>query len=325
LERSPRIDVGHGIRATGDSLRIWFKPWVFLTLLAVLIVTAAFVAHRLRFRFVRSDADMAALLPEQGLATFFVDVEALRRAQMSGLLVSSKPAEENDYQQFVRGTGFDYARDIDAVVGEGDSTQLFFVLRGRFNWAKLRQYAGEHGGSCQNDICKVPTSTAGRFASFLAIQPNVLALSLSTDPAAVVALSPRRINGTQSIPVAPIWVRVGHSLLTDPKALPLPARIFAMALASSDSVVLSVEPDSSKRNPFELKMKAVCRNGVIADTTRKQLEIQTRMLGIELEREHQRPNPADLSGLLTAGSFQVVESSVIGSWPIRRELLAQLQ
>ena len=210
-------------------------------------------------------------------------------------------------------------------LGKGDSKQLFFVLRGRFNWVKLRQYAGDHGGSCQNEICRVPTSTPGRFASFLAIQPNVLALSLSADPAAVVALSPRRINGSQSIPAAPIWVRVGHSLLTDPKALPLPVRIFAMALASTDSVVLSVEPDISKRNPFELKMKAVCRNGVIADTTRKQLEIQTRMLVIELEREHQRANPADLSGLLTAGSFQVVENSVVGTWPIRRELLAQLQ
>ena len=220
---------------------------------------------------------------------------------------------------------FDYARDIDALVGQGDSSQLFFVLRGRFNWTKLRQYANGHGGSCQNEICRAPTSRPGRFASFLEIQPNVLALALSADPAAVVALSPRRISGGQAIPTAPVWLQVGHSVLSDPKSLPLAVRIFAMALESTDSVLLSIQPGDTTESPFKLKMTAVCRNGVIADTTRKQLEIQTRMLGIELEREHQRPSPADLSGLLTSGSFQVVENSVVGTWPIHRELLAQLQ
>ena len=49
------------------------------------------------------------------------------------------------------------------------------------------------------------------------------------------------------------------------------------------------------------------------------------MMTLELAREHEQPNAADLTGLLTAGSFQVVEKRVVGIWPVRKELLKTLQ
>jgi hypothetical protein len=72
-------------------------------------------------------------------------------------------------------------------------------------------------------------------------------------------------------------------------------------------------------------LDAVCPNKVTADTIRNQLELQTKLLKLELARERQQPNPADLTGLLTAGSFQVVNRHVIGTWPVRNELLKTLQ
>jgi hypothetical protein len=63
----------------------------------------------------------------------------------------------------------------------------------------------------------------------------------------------------------------------------------------------------------------------MAETTRGQLELDTKMLKLELAREHQQPNPADLTGLLAAGTFQVIDTEVIGAWPIKKELLNSLQ
>ena len=55
---------------------------------------------------------------------------------------------------------------------------------------------------------------------------------------------------------------------------------------------------------FTVQLQAVFPNAPSADTTCKQLQIQTRMLRLELARENQQPNPADLTGLLMSGTFQ---------------------
>ncbi len=174
-------------------------------------------------------------------------------------------------------------------------------------------------------FCKVPTSRPGKWASFMLVQSNVLALSVNADPGAVMALTPRRINNPPPLPPEPVWVKIARYLLSDPKALPAPARIIAMALASTDEVTFSAGADSAHPGQYQVRMEAKCRNWAIADTARKQLEIQTRMLAIELMREHRQPDPADLTGLLTAGTFWVRETSVLGNWPLRRELLDRLK
>jgi hypothetical protein len=49
------------------------------------------------------------------------------------------------------------------------------------------------------------------------------------------------------------------------------------------------------------------------------------MLQLELARENQQPNPADLTGLLTSGTFQSGNNHVFGTWPVRKELLKALE
>jgi hypothetical protein len=43
-----------------------------------------------------------------------------------------------------------------------------------------------------------------------------------------------------------------------------------------------------------------------------------------IEREHQQPNPADLSGLLVAGTFHRDDRRVFGQWPVSRAFVDSL-
>ncbi len=291
----------------------------------MIVALAVLSIERFRFRVVHSDADLVALLPQTTATRFFIDLDALRRAHLLRLLSANKPAEENDYRQFVQATGFDYTRDADTIAGSADGNQILVVMRGHFDWGRLARYATAHGGSCESSYCKLPTTRAGRWASFRSIQPDVIGLALSADPAAANLLVPTSQAHRKPIPTDPVWLKPAHSLLSDPASLPLPARILAISLQFADEVTLSLGPSSSTSAPFELKLIARYPNPAMADTTRSQLEIDTKMLKLELAREHQQPNPADLTGLLVSGTFQVVKNEVFGAWPIRQELLNSLQ
>lgn len=298
--------------------------------MAGLVAAAAlvlFAIHSYRHRFVRNAGDLLGLLPGGDVTTFFADVSALRNAGMLELLSGSKPTADAEYKQFVHETQFDYTKDLDAVAGTAANQQIFFVLRGHFDWSKLRQYAAAHSGSCRSDTCRLPASSPGRWVSFLPIQPDVMAVALSQDETAAEHLRPEHAQSSQ-LPAStqPLWVKLSHSLLRNPLSLPLAMRIFAVSLESADRVIFSIgrAPENS-RAMFDVQLDAQCPNAATAETTRNQLEIQTKMLNLELAREHAQPNAADLSGLLTAGAFQVVEKRVVGTWPVRRELLNALR
>ena len=50
----------------------------------------------------------------------------------------------------------------------------------------------------------------------------------------------------------------------------------------------------------------------------------TRLLREMIEREHQTPNPADLSGFLTSGTFMSQGQKTHGYWRITRALIDNL-
>ncbi|MBV9225606.1 MAG: hypothetical protein JOY85_16365 [Acidobacteriaceae bacterium] len=279
-----------------------------------------------RHRFVRSNEDLLALLPSGDATRFFADVQLLRRAGTLKLLEGTKVQHDSDYGSFVWQSGFNYEKDLDTLAGAAQGNQLFFLLRGRFHWDQLRQYASAHGGTCAGDLCKVPAPKTGRWAGFFPIQPDVLAVAVATDPNAVNQLKPAGRKLHVPLPEQPVWVSLSESLLRNPVDLPLPLKIFAIALQSSHPVVLSLDAAAEGTgSAFKLQLDAACQNQAAAETVRSQLEIQTKMLKLELARERQQPNPADLTGLLTAGNFQVANSHLIGVWPVRTELLQALQ
>ncbi len=301
-----------------------------LILLALVLAAVTYFLRREQRRLVRSSADMVALLPKRDMITVFVDAGVLRQAKLLTILQGSGAVADGDYQRFVRNTGFDYTKNVEALAARGNQQQIFMVVRGSFDWTRLREYAGSHGGGCNTAFCKVPTSQSGRWASFLQIQPDMMGLAVSTDPADVLLLSPRRVEGPPEIPPQPVWVTLPHSALADPqiaasKSIPLPLHIFALTIQAAESATLSIGPGAPDAADYQLRLDATFQNAAGAESTRNQLEIDTKMLKIELEREHQKPSRSDLTGLLTGGTFYQSGNSVIGQWPVHTELLKSLQ
>ncbi len=299
--------------------------------LAAVLGALLFGVDYYRHRFVRSNADLARLLPPGDLTTFFADFDTLRRADMLRLLAEVKPADERQYREFVEQTQLDYLRDVEALAGASDGEQLFFLIRGRFDWNKLKQYALAHGGVCQRDYCTAPTSRAGRWANFLAIQSDVIALAVSANGTAADLLRPPARRLQEQTPADPVWVKPSLKLMKTPADVPPAVRIFAISLQSANSVVLSVGQGSS--GGVAVQLNATFENEATAASARSQMELQTKMLKLQLTREQQQPNPqaaqqnslADPTVLLTGGAFQVVHRQLIGIWPVRQELLRALE
>lgn len=310
-------------RSTG--LRIRINPGLFLILLAFCAGAVVFGIYTYRHRFVRSDADMVGLLPQTGGSVFFANVAALRRAGMLDLFAGPKTTQEPEYQEFLRQTHLDYTRDVQAIAGLADAKRILFVVRGRFDWGRLRKYALIHGGGCDSRSCNLPTSQRNRWASFLSIQPDVMGLAVASDITAVNALLPQRNRVSRQIPSHPIWVRISRSLLQNPSSLPVAVRIFAISLQFADRVVLALDSGAESGVAFTLQLDAACPSSATADTIKSQMELQTRALRRELAREHQNLSSSDLTGLLMAGTFRVADKHVIGTWPVHSELLKALE
>ncbi len=319
MEAGARGGIGDSLKPT--SVRSAIALGIGLVLVAIAVVIGV---NRFRYRLVQSDQDLFRFLPQGDVTLFFANVAALRQAGYLALFEKTKTQQEGEYTRFVQQTGFDYTRDLDAVAGAADSRQTVFLLRGRFEWGKAQEYARKHGGSCSGNSCTMPTSTPGRRASFRSIQPDVLALAVSSNADAVNSVA-RAQQRFASISDAPVWIRPSHTVLSNPTQLPMPLRILAISLQSSDSVVLSLRPGDGGVVALFIQIDAACANAATADTARTQLESNTSLLKRELTREHKQPDPADLTGLLAAGTFQVVNKHLIGSWPVRRELLASLE
>jgi hypothetical protein len=97
-------------------------------------------------------------LPPDAPGIGYIDVAALRKVQDSPLaavlgLANSGPASDRDYADFVRGTGFDYTRDLDkaaiafwlasrmAPARTSNADRVVTIADGRFNQPKIQAYA----------------------------------------------------------------------------------------------------------------------------------------------------------------------------------------
>jgi hypothetical protein len=299
--------------------------WIVVAILALAGAAILSVVDVQRHRFVRSSIDLVKQLPPGDFTRFYADLGALRKAGLLHLLTGANPIQEKDYREFVRQTQFDYARDLDAIAGASDGEQLFFLIRGHFDWDKFKQYVVARGGTCRSQSCAVPTSKSGYWANLVRLQPGVAGLAISANNAAADTLRREVPQGDAEAPSNPVWVSVSKTLLTKPESLPLAMRALAISLQAADSVILSLGPAVDKESAFAIDLDASYSVEPSAETARAQLEIQTRMLKLGLQRAHREPDPADLTGLLTAGTFQRVRKQVTGSWPVRRELLKTLE
>jgi hypothetical protein len=286
-------------------------PGLKLALLLIGIAGVFFAIDQYRHRFVRSDEDLLKLLPGGDATVLYARVDILRKAGFLNL-ISTNRAGDPDYQAFLRETRFDYRRDIDAIAGSIRETGTLLAVKGSFDWNRIAAYTRDHGGQ--------------KGFTLIRIQPDVIGVAIGAGTSLAAEVHPGQNAMPQPLPAEPVWVKLAPHLLKNPSALPVALRIFLISLQSAKSVLVSLAPaPSGSSDAFEIKLDGECESAVAADTAKKQLQIDTTMLKIELAREHQQPNPADLTGLLTAGTFDTSGKEVRGVWPVRKELLAALQ
>jgi hypothetical protein len=291
-----------------------------IILMAALIAIAAifFAVRYYRYRFVRQNSDLVRLMPPQDLTLVYTDLDLLRKAQLIGLMAHIKVAPDQEYSDFIRETGFDYTRDLDAIVIGVDASQTFLVGRGKFDWQKLKDFTTSHHGTCTDSGCEVPATTPGRWVNLITVQPDVLAVAISSSPTAADNLRPPGRRVQQEIPNAPVWAKLSNGMLTNPTTLPLPLRIFAIDLQSASSVTVFATAD-------RLQLHATFANPAAADSAKGQLQIQTRLLTSALQQSGEKADSASIAGMLTAGTFRTSGEDLDGTWPLRREFLRALE
>ena len=269
-----------------------------------------------------ADQSLLRRLPVRNAAQFYINVGALRDAGLLELLAGSKAAEETDYRNFVTATGFDYRSDLDAILGSFQGERSFFLLRGRFDWNRIRTYATAKKAACLNGLCSTPIGPGRTRVSFFAMHPSVLALAIAPDrSAASLMYSTYEQSRDFKLPQAPVWVSMPVYLAERSASLPTGAKAFADALKGGESLILSLD---SGRLGLEARLTITCERPEQAAAIRTELERVTLLLTKMIAREKQAPNPRDLSGVLTAGTFAQKDRQVLGAWPIQRAFLESL-
>lgn len=270
-----------------------------------------------------SDAEMLQRLPTADAVVFAIDFSQIRHSSIFSEAMGSKIVEDADYLAFVRDSGFDYKRDLDDVLASFAPSGNFFVVRGRFDWKKLESYAKQSGGSCYDKLCHMPGSVPERRISFVPLAAGVMGLAVSTEDLAASQLLRPGTQRSISVPSQPVWLSIpGSSLGRTAKDLPGAAFLTA-ALTGVDELMLTLGADGIS-SQFALRMEARCRTTQEAANVAGQLKTLTSVLKAAMERGKKKPDPKDLTGVLTAGQFRQSDRVVYGDWTLGKSFLDNL-
>jgi hypothetical protein len=290
----------------------------------VLVVACALAAGGGIYWFHRSHsaarpADLVVLLPTSNASVVYIDVDAMRRSGILNLVAGSKAIEEADYQQFVDETKFDYREDLDAIAAAFKDGKVYFALRGRFHWKNLKDYAARQGGSCHGDFCVLAGSQPNRRISFYQLQRDVLAMAIGPDDFGAYQVA--RQSGTLPLdpPKDPVWALIPARAWKEMEALPESVKAYVPALRNAEQIILSVGADPASQ--LQLGVRVTCKDPAAASVLLTQFEGTTNALRQVLSKVNRKPDPADLSGVLLAGTFHRSERQVYGAWPIPKVFL----
>jgi hypothetical protein len=142
-------------------------------------------------------------LPSDAPGVGYIDVAALRKLQGSPLaamlgLANANPETDRDYADFVRGTGFDYTRDLDTaavafwIAGQAapgndlNIDRAVVIADGRFDQRKIKAYALRTGHvipRSSESIYEVPGNPA---VAFEFLSPTRIILASAKNPVALL-------------------------------------------------------------------------------------------------------------------------------------------
>jgi len=268
-----------------------------------------------------SPAAMLKRLPTDDAVVVFVDFSQLRRHHVLQLLDSATVGRDSEYQSFVEKTNFDYGQDLDQAIAAFAPTGKYMLLRGRFDWKALKAYVISQDGRCLNAVCKMVGSTPDRRISFFPLQQSLMALAVSPEESAAERMNAVSQRADPELPNAPVWMTIPPATLKSGQNLPTGTQMFVRSMDRAEGVMLWAMPESQG---FSVKLRVTCASVEDAVDMASELAKVTSLLRELIEKEHQTPNPADLSGLLTAGSFHNEGRKVLGSWPVPQALLDNL-
>ncbi len=142
----------------------------------------------------RAAPDAVRLLPDSD-AVFFVNLEPIRLLTDLG----KKPPEDRDprFDEFVRGTGFDFERDLDKAAfaihygettnGNSAETRYSEIFQGRFDSARVGTYLRKLASSVERyrdlDIYIIPLE--GRTVRVVLLGIDIAAASNTADPGVI--------------------------------------------------------------------------------------------------------------------------------------------
>jgi hypothetical protein len=264
---------------------------------------------------------MLKRLPSDDAVVLYLDFSRLRAAGILDLLDGSKVGQDAEYQNFVRKTDFDWKQDLDTAMVAFAPKGTFMLLKGRFDWKSLKSYVLGNDGRCNNSFCKMPGSMPEKRISFFPLQSDIMAMAVSDDDVAALRMNDVDGRSDAEIPNAPIWLSIPPSVVKSGQSLPPGTQMFARSLDRAQAVTVAVVPEEDH---FAAKLNVRCANGTDATALAAELTKTTGLLREMIEREHQKANPADLSGFLTSGAFRSEGVRVSGYWRISRALIENL-
>jgi hypothetical protein len=296
------------------------RAWLLLTILAALCGATIWGVAWYRARPI-STGMLLKRIPTQDAVVLFIDFRELRRGGILQLLEGSKASEDPDYQNFAHKINFDYREDLDSALVAFAPSGKYMLVRGRFDWKSVRSYAIEGGGKCVTALCRMTGSTPDRRISFFPVQSRLMAMAVSTYESAVLELSASPSGPPAEVPNAPFWISVPGALLRSGQNLPEGTKMFARGMDKAEKVLLTFAAEGDR---LAARLEVRCLNEQDAVEVASQLSSATLTLRQMLEREHQKPGPGDLAGVLAIGSFRSEGRTVYGYWPIERAFVKTL-
>jgi hypothetical protein len=297
------------------------RVWLLILLLAAVCGVAIWGVARFRNRSLETVEAWMARTPARDAVLVYLDLGALRQTGALEWLANTS-ATEPEYQAFVRSTGFDYTNDLDAVLASFGPAGKYFIVKGRFDWRLLENYATTQGGQCQYAFCTLDGSTPDRKISFFPLTRGLMGLAVSPDTRAAHDLSTKAPGAVRfEPPVAPVWAYVPGSLLRQNAQLPESTRVLASVLEKSNSLLFTLV---AKNDGFEAGLQVRCTSERDAAALETQLQRVTILLGQASQRENRVAEAQVLSNVLSAGVFRHQGPRLTGSWPIPRAFLEAL-
>jgi hypothetical protein len=296
------------------------RAWLLILLISALCGLTLWGVIWYRSRAL-SPAAMLKRLPTDDAVVLYIDFSRLRAGGILQLLSASKVGEDPEYQSFVHQTDFDYKQDLDSAMIAFAPKGKYMLLKGRFDWKSLINYVHNSEGKCNNSFCKLLGSSPEKRISFFPLQTNLMAMAVSEDDVAALRMNTVDPRADAEIPNAPIWLSIPPSVVRSGQSLPPGTQMFARSLERAQAVTLAVVPEG---DGFAAKLKVRCASATDATALAADLSKTTGMLRAMIEREHQKANPAGLSGFLTSGAFRSEGVQVSGYWPIARALVENL-